>query len=179
MHILKANSGVGLLSARLVVGTGAQAADAPALKDAFKDHSFVGTAVNRAGTAGRGLRRSLEPVNADTALIESLQGQKAPVHAIGSQTHVSVAGPSLAEMDRALTKLATLGLPIHITEFYINRAQGGQRGFGADMANNAATPQGGLVNAADRKLADAYTGLFRAFLKHDPQWFVDRLARTG
>jgi len=103
------------------------------------------------------------------ALIQSLQAQKVPVHAIGSQTHVSVAGPSFAEMDRELTELATLGLPIHITELDVNSAQGGQRGFGADIANNAATTQGGLVSDADRKLAEAYAGLFRAFLKHDQQ----------
>ncbi|MBI5686251.1 MAG: endo-1,4-beta-xylanase [Verrucomicrobia bacterium] len=103
------------------------------------------------------------------ALIQSLQAQKVPVHAIGSQTHVSVAWPSFAEMDRALTEMATLGLPIHITELDVNSAEGGQRSFGADIANNAATTQGGLVSDADRKLAEAYAGLFRAFLKHDPQ----------
>jgi hypothetical protein len=43
---------------------------------------------------------------------------------------------------------------------------GGQRGFGADIANNAATTQGGLVGDADKKLADAYAGIFRAFIKH-------------
>ena len=48
----------------------------------------------------------------------------------------------------------------------MNSAAGGQRGFGADITNNAATTQGGLVSDADRKLADAYGGIFRAFLKH-------------
>ena len=102
------------------------------------------------------------------ALIKSLQEQKVPVHAIGSQAHVNVS-TGFAEMDLALTEMATLGLPIHITELDVNSAQGGQRGFGADIANNAATTQGGLVSDADRKLAEAYAGLFRAFLKHDQQ----------
>jgi endo-1,4-beta-xylanase len=62
--------------------------------------------------------------------------------------------------------MATLGLPIHITELDVNSAQGGQRGVGADIANNAATTQGGLVSDADQKLADAYAGIFRAFVKH-------------
>jgi GH35 family endo-1,4-beta-xylanase len=48
----------------------------------------------------------------------------------------------------------------------VNSAAGGQRNFGADIANNAATTQGGLVSDADRKLADAYAGIFRAILKH-------------
>ena len=69
-------------------------------------------------------------------------------------------------MDQALAEMATLGLPIHITELDVNSAQGGQRGFGANVADNAATTQGGLVAEADQKLADAYAGIFRAFLKH-------------
>lgn len=100
------------------------------------------------------------------ALIKSLQEQKVPVHAIGSQAHLNVS-TGFDEMDQALTEMETLGLPIHITELDVNSAQGGQRTFGADIANNDATTQGGLVAEADRKLAEAYAGLFRAFLKHD------------
>jgi len=101
------------------------------------------------------------------ALIKSLQEQHVPVMAIGSQTHVSVSGPSFEQEDQALTELETLGLPIHITELDVNSAQGGQRNTGADVANNAATTQGGLVDDANKRLADAYAGLFRAFAKHD------------
>ena len=100
-------------------------------------------------------------------LIKSLQAQHVPVMAIGSQTHVSVSSPSFEQEDQALTEMETLGLPIHITEFDVNSAQGGQRSTGADIADNAATTQGGLVDAANQRLADAYAGLFRAFLKHD------------
>jgi endo-1,4-beta-xylanase len=98
-------------------------------------------------------------------LIKSLQEQKVPVHAIGSQAHVNVS-TSFETMEQALTEIAALGLPIHITELDVNSAQGGQRGFGADVANNASATQGGLVSDADKKLADAYAGIFRAFLKH-------------
>jgi endo-1,4-beta-xylanase len=99
------------------------------------------------------------------ALIRELQAQKVPVHAIGSQAHINVS-TTYETMDQALAEMATLGLPIHITELDVNSAQGGQRGTGADIANNAATTQGGLVSDADKKLADAYAGIFRAFLKH-------------
>ena len=98
-------------------------------------------------------------------LIKSLQEQKVPVHAIGSQAHVNVS-TTYDTMDQALTEIATLGLPIHITELDVHSAAGGQRGFGADVANNTATTQGGLVSDADKKLADAYAGIFRAFVKH-------------
>jgi endo-1,4-beta-xylanase len=99
-------------------------------------------------------------------LIKSLQEQKVPVHAIGSQAHVNVS-TTFEIMDQSLAEIATLGLPIHITELDVNSAQGGQRGFGADIASNAATTQGGLVSDADRRQAEAYAGIFRAFLKHD------------
>ena len=99
-------------------------------------------------------------------LIKSLQAQKVPVMAIGSQAHLNVS-INFETMDQTLTEIATLGLPIHITELDVNSAEGGQRTFGGDIANNAETTQGGLVSGADRKLAEAYAGIFRAFLKHD------------
>jgi endo-1,4-beta-xylanase len=98
-------------------------------------------------------------------LIKSLQAQNLPVHAIGSQAHVNVS-TTFEKMDQALNEIATLGLPIHITELDVNSAAGGQRGFGADVAENAATTQGGLVTDADKKLAEAYAGIFRALIKH-------------
>ena len=98
-------------------------------------------------------------------LVKSLQAQKVPVMAIGSQAHLNVS-TSFEVMDQALTEIATLGLPIHITELDVNGAQGGQRNTSGDVASNASATQGGLVSDADKKLADAYAGLFRAFLKH-------------
>jgi len=108
------------------------------------------------------------PVKRDKliTLIKSLQAQHVPVMAIGSQTHVSVSSPSFEEEDRALTELETLGLPIHITEFDINGATGGQRDTGADVANNSATTQGGLVDNANQRLASQYASLFKVFVKH-------------
>lgn len=100
------------------------------------------------------------------ALIKQLQAQKVPVMAIGSQTHVNVLSPTFEEEDRTLTELETLGLPIHITELDVNSAQGGLRNNGADVANNAATTQGGLVDDANQRLANQYADLFKAFLKH-------------
>ena len=98
-------------------------------------------------------------------LIKSLQEKKVPVHAIGSQAHLNVS-TGFQEMDQALTEMETLGLPIHITELDVNSSQAGQRSTSGDIAGNAAATQGNLVSDADRKLADAYAGLFRAFIKH-------------
>jgi endo-1,4-beta-xylanase len=99
-------------------------------------------------------------------LIKSLQEQGVPVMAIGTQAHLNVSSASYESMDQALAEMATLGLPIHVTELDINSARGGQRSTGADIANNAAAIQGGLVDEADLRLTKAYEGVFRAFLKH-------------
>jgi endo-1,4-beta-xylanase len=99
-------------------------------------------------------------------LIKSLQAQGAPVMAIGTQTHVSVSFPTPEQEDEEFTDLETLGLPIHVTELDVNGAQGGQRGFGADVASNASTTQGGLVSDADQRLANQYANLFKVFIKH-------------
>ncbi len=100
------------------------------------------------------------------SLIKSLREQKAPVMAIGTQTHVTVSSPSYEDMDQALTEMESLGLPIHITELDVNSALGGQRMTGADIANNVATTQGGLVEDANQRLSNQYANLFRAFIKH-------------
>ncbi len=102
-------------------------------------------------------------------LVKSLQRQGIPVKAIGTQAHLNVSSASFESMDQALTEIETLGLPIHVTELDINSAQGGQRSTGADIANNADATQGGLVDDANKRLADAYAGVFRAFLKHKDQ----------
>ena len=98
-------------------------------------------------------------------LIKELQAQKVPVHAIGSQAHVNVS-TSFETMDQALAEMKTLGLPIHITELDVNSAAGGQRSTSADVTANASTTQGGLVDDANRRQAEAYAGIFRAFIKH-------------
>ena len=98
-------------------------------------------------------------------LIKQLQEKRVPVMAIGSQAHLNVS-ITFETMDRSLADLRSLGLPIHITELDVNGAAGGQRNTGGDIAGNSAATEGGLVAEADKKLTDAYAGIFRAFLKH-------------
>ncbi len=98
-------------------------------------------------------------------LIKPLLEKKVPVHVIGSQAHLNT-GITFETMDQSLAEMKTLGLPIHITELDVNGAQGGQRSTGADIGGNASATEGGLVAEADRKLTEAYTAVFKAFLKH-------------
>jgi endo-1,4-beta-xylanase len=99
-------------------------------------------------------------------LIKSLQEQDVPVMAIGTQAHLNVTSASFENMDEALTEMESLGLPIHVTELDINSAQRGQRNTRADITDNAAATEGGLVDDADQRLTEAYEGVFRAFVKH-------------
>jgi endo-1,4-beta-xylanase len=99
-------------------------------------------------------------------LITQLKEQGVPVMAIGTQTHVSASSPSYEEMDRALTEMASLGLPIHVTELDVNTAERGQRRNDADIAANAEATGGGQISAADQRQAEQYANLFRAFIKH-------------
>lgn len=99
------------------------------------------------------------------SLIKGLQEKKVPIGAIGTQAHLNVA-VTFDNMDQSLAEMKTPGIPIHVTELDVNGAMGGQGGFGGDIGGNAAATDGGLVAEADKKLTEAYTGIFKAFLKH-------------
>ncbi len=98
-------------------------------------------------------------------LVKTLQAQKVPIGAIGTQAHCNLS-TTFEAMDQALLEMKALGLPIHVTELDVNSATAGQRNTGADIGSNAAATQGGLVDDLDSRLAETYAGLFRAFVKH-------------
>lgn len=98
-------------------------------------------------------------------LVQSLQQNQVPIHAIGTQAHCNTA-TTFESMDAAITEMKSLGLPIHVTELDVNTAVAGQRGTNADIAANSSSTAGGLVEDADTKLAKAYEGIFKAFVKH-------------
>jgi endo-1,4-beta-xylanase len=98
-------------------------------------------------------------------LVKQLQDQGVPIHAIGTQTHIS-ASTTFEQIDEELTDLETIGLPIHVTELDMNVSTRGQRSTGANVADNASVTGGPVINEADRVQAEAYTNLFRALIKH-------------
>jgi GH35 family endo-1,4-beta-xylanase len=98
-------------------------------------------------------------------LVKSLQDKGIPIGAIGTQTHINTS-TSFETLDETFRDLATLGLPIHITELDVNASRGGQRNTVANLEGAAARTQGGMVSEADQRLADTYGSLFRAILKH-------------
>ena len=103
------------------------------------------------------------------ALIKMLQARHVPVMAIGSQTHANLSWPSPELEDAALTDIARLGMPIHITELDVNGSQEGQRTQSADINQNdqaASTTNQSPVEAAQQRPTQQYSNLFRVFLKH-------------
>ena len=106
------------------------------------------------------------------ALIRKLQAQGVPVTAIGLQGHGNLNWPTAATMDQTITELATLNLPVMITEMDIDCSLRGQRNTSADLAANArmqnenSSAAGGLPIEVQQKLADRYSELFGVFLKH-------------
>ncbi|MCX6906234.1 MAG: endo-1,4-beta-xylanase, partial [Verrucomicrobia bacterium] len=78
-HRSNLNSRIGLLAAALLaLGATARSADQPTLKEAYQDHFYVGTAINRALTTGATFRRSPEQVNADIARVKQQFNQIVP-----------------------------------------------------------------------------------------------------
>ena len=99
-------------------------------------------------------------------LIKALQEKHIPVMAIGSQTHANLNWPDAKLEDEALTDIASLGLPIHITEMDVDASNAGQRNQSADVAQNGQGGNSETVSAADQKSLEQYASLFRVFLKH-------------
>ena len=54
------------------------------------------------------------------ALVKNLLARKVPVDAVGLQMHISISGPSVLEIRRAIEKLASLGVKVQITEMDVS-----------------------------------------------------------
>ncbi len=98
-------------------------------------------------------------------LVKQLQDQDIPIHAIGTQTHIN-SNTTFEHMDEVFSDLATIGLPIHVTELDMNVSVRGQRSTGANVADNASVTGGPIISDADRIQSEAYANLFRALIKH-------------
>ena len=102
------------------------------------------------------------PIGGSTTFIRSLHEQKVPIHAIGTQVHLNLSNANSEQLERSLTQIAILGLPIHVTDLGINDAVGEQGRTYADIDANAAADQGGLVAEADQRLTQACEAAFAA-----------------
>lgn len=70
-------------------------------------------------------------------MVKSMKEEGVPIDGIGMQGHYNVYGPSMEDVDTALTKYSTIVKHIHITELDIraNQEMGGQLNFSRDGGN--------------------------------------------
>ena len=93
-------------------------------------------------------------------MVKSMKAEGVPIDGIGMQGHYNVYGPSMEDVDAALTKYSTIVKHIHITELDIraNQEMGGQLNFSRD---------GGNISQVVRTLQeDQYARLFKVLRKH-------------
>jgi len=69
-------------------------------------------------------------------LVAQLREQNVPIHAIGTQTHINVS-TTFETMDQTLADLASIGLPIHLTELDMNTSMRGQGNTNANIEGAA------------------------------------------
>lgn len=93
-------------------------------------------------------------------MVKSMKEEGVPIDGIGMQGHYNVYGPSMEDVDAALTKYSTIVKHIHITELDIraNQEMGGQLNFSRD---------GGNISQVVKTLQeDQYAHLFKVLRKH-------------
>ena len=93
-------------------------------------------------------------------MVKSMKEEGVPIDGIGMQGHYNVYGPSMEDVDAALTKYSTIVKHIHITELDIraNQEMGGQLNFSRD---------GGNISQVVKTLQeDQYARLFKVLRKH-------------
>lgn len=93
-------------------------------------------------------------------MVKSMKEEGVPIDGIGMQGHYNVYGPSMEDVDTALTKYSTIVKHIHITELDIraNQEMGGQLNFSRD---------GGDISQVVKTLQeDQYARLFKVLRKH-------------
>ena len=94
-------------------------------------------------------------------MVKKMKDAGVPIDGIGMQGHYNIYGPSIEDIDAAITKYATLVDHIHFTELdvRINEEMGGQLRFSRGEAKPVASYIDALLEAQ-------YANLFKVFRKH-------------
>lgn len=93
-------------------------------------------------------------------MVKSMKEEGVPIDGIGMQGHYNIYGPSMEDVDAALTKYATIVKHIHITELDIraNEEMGGQLNFSRGGGN--------ISHVVKTLQEDQYSRLFKVLRKH-------------
>ncbi len=93
-------------------------------------------------------------------MVKAMKEEGVPIDGIGMQGHYNIYGPSMEDVDAALTKYSTIVKHIHITELDIraNEEMGGQLNFSREAGN--------ISPVVKTLQEDQYARLFRVLRKH-------------
>jgi endo-1,4-beta-xylanase len=112
-------------------------------------------------------------------LVRQIKAAGLRIDGVGIQGHWSLAGPSVAEIERGIEAYAAEGLKVMITELDVDvlpRARRGGADLGSTERSGADPYKSGLPDDVQQKLAARYRELFALFRRH-PQ--VTRITFWG
>jgi endo-1,4-beta-xylanase len=116
-------------------------------------------------------------------LVRSLQAAGVPIHAVGTQEHLKLTTPSIAQVDSSIRMLSAAGVKVNVTELDIDMLPPATRNATADVSVRAgAAPnldpyKSGLPDSMQVALARRYEDLFRVYLDHRD--VIDRVTFWG
>ena len=116
-------------------------------------------------------------------LVRSLQAGGVPIHAVGSQEHLKLTTPSIAQVDSSIRMISATGVKVNVTELDIDMLPPATRNATADVsvragpAPNLDPYKAGLPDSMQVALARRYEDLFRVYLDHRD--VIDRVTFWG
>jgi endo-1,4-beta-xylanase len=105
-------------------------------------------------------------------IARDLRARGLRIDGIGEQGHYVMDGPSVAEVESMVQKIAAAGFKVHITELDVDVLPRDEEVWGADLAKQAKIREvtdlyvKGLPEAQQRQLAQRYAELFAVFARH-------------
>lgn len=105
-------------------------------------------------------------------LVQQLQEAGAHITGIGTQSHFSLEGPDIAEIEKTIVEFSKLGIDVMITELDIGVLPAAFEYAGADVTLSAERTEeldpytDGLPDEVQQLLADRYEEIFNVYLDH-------------
>jgi endo-1,4-beta-xylanase len=116
-------------------------------------------------------------------LVRTLQAAGVPIHAVGTQEHLKLTTPSIAQVDSSIRMISATGVKVNVTELDIDMLPPATRNATADVAVRAGPApnldpyKAGLPDSLQVALARRYEDLFRVYLDHRD--VIDRVTFWG
>jgi endo-1,4-beta-xylanase len=105
-------------------------------------------------------------------IIKELREKGVKIDGMGIQGHWHLDSPELSVIDESISKYASLGLKVMITEMEVNVLPTPPEVYGADVSQQARYLEtlnpypAGLPDSVSNRLAQRYSDLFRVLMKH-------------